>query len=359
MNEYNKYELLDKYLTGKLNEEELSAFEHFRAEDKEFAREVQESIELVGLMQDFEDTQTLKKQLAKNHESIPQSQPSKRNQTWFTIGIAASFSLLAVFSTLFTIGHFSSKKTVVTSPIQELSFQDLSDNVSEIQGNQENLELKIKEIESSIQTETSRNGTCFPLTNSGLLVTNYHVITEAKKVMIVSHTSDIPYNVEVIYKDKDLDLAILKITDTTFSNFGGIPYSIVNRIPKLAEGIYTLGYPKKEVVYGEGCVSSGSGYNGDTTKFEVSIPVNPGNSGSPVFDKYGNIIGLIDSKNKDKVGTSYVVKAEYLKSAIENLPDEYINEVTAFNQRNRIKWKSREEQVSTLLSKIYRVRVIK
>lgn len=359
MDTFDKYDLLDKFLKGTINPEEKLHFNQLIEVDPNFAQEVKESQELLTLMVEYKEEKDLRAQLSDHHS--PSNRPRKKNNNklWLITGIAASFSILAVFSTLFTLGYFNNVPADI-NPIQELSFEDLSKDVSKIQTSQEDIEQKIKEIEDQITNNTSRNGTCFPITTTGLLVTNYHVIKNAKKIKIESaFDSNESFAVKVVYKDKDLDIAILNITDSAFTKFERIPYAISNRKLKLSENLYTLGYPKKDIVFGEGSVSSYSGYNGDSTKFEVSIPVNPGNSGSPVFDKQGYIVGLIDSKNKNKVGTSYVIKSEYLNTVIDSISSDYNNSNAIFNQSNRLKWKKREDQVQQLTKFVYRVKVLK
>ncbi|WP_163202633.1 trypsin-like peptidase domain-containing protein, partial [Citrobacter koseri] len=71
------------------------------------------------------------------------------------------------------------------------------------------------------------------------------------------------------------------------------PYIIRKSNADLGEEIFTLGYPRNEVVYGMGYLSAKSGYNGDTLSYQIQMSVNPGNSGAPVFNKVGDIIGVL------------------------------------------------------------------
>jgi hypothetical protein len=61
-----------------------------------------------------------------------------------------------------------------------------------------------------------------------------------------------------------------------------------------------------------------NGYNGDTLKYQVSVPVNPGQSGSPLFDEQGNVIGVISAKNGSADGVSYAVKSSHMIHFFEN-----------------------------------------
>ena len=71
----------------------------------------------------------------------------------------------------------------------------------------------------------------------------------------------------------------------------------------IAEPIFTLGYPRDEIVYGEGYLSAKSGYKGDTLSCQISVAANPGNSGGPVFNHDGEVIGILSAKETEAEGS--------------------------------------------------------
>lgn len=75
-----------------------------------------------------------------------------------------------------------------------------------------------------------------------------------------------------------------------------------------------------EIKLTNGIVSSKTGFQGDITSYQISAPVQPGNSGGPLFDKQGNLIGIINSKHASAENVSYGVKSSYLTGLIELLP---------------------------------------
>src|SRR5678815_6365 len=97
------------------------------------------------------------------------------------------------------------------------------------------------------------------------------------------------------------------------------PYSIRKSSAELGEQIFTLGYPRDEVVYGEGYLSAKSGYSGDTTAYQVSISVNPGNSGGPVINHNGEVIGIISSKETNADGVVFAIKSQNIYKALEEI----------------------------------------
>jgi S1-C subfamily serine protease len=73
------------------------------------------------------------------------------------------------------------------------------------------------------------------------------------------------------------------------------------------------------VVYGEGYLSAKSGYYGDTTSYQISISVNPGNSGGPVIDKDGEVIGIISSKETNADGVVFAIKSKNIYTALKEI----------------------------------------
>jgi S1-C subfamily serine protease len=112
-------------------------------------------------------------------------------------------------------------------------------------------------------------------------VTNAHVVKNARNIA-VQNRSGASFYAKIVLLDVDKDLAILQIVDSNFKALSAIPYSISRSYTELASPIFTLGYPRDEIVYGEGYLSAKTGFDGDTLSCQVSIPANPGNSGGPV-----------------------------------------------------------------------------
>ena len=92
-----------------------------------------------------------------------------------------------------------------------------------------------------------------------------------------------------------------------------------NRIIRLGERVFTLGYPREDVVYGEGALSARSGFEGDTAFYQVSIPVNPGNSGGPLLDERGNLIGVVSGRQNDAQSAAFATKSSYLVRLVDSL----------------------------------------
>lgn len=158
------------------------------------------------------------------------------------------------------------------------------------------------------------------------MVTNNHVVEGASKVSI-GGTKDglsFEYAAEVIAKDSANDLAILRIVDSKFEGFGNIPYLPKTQLAEIGEDVFALGYPLvqtmgSDIKLSTGIISSQSGYQNDVTLYQISAPIQPGNSGGPLFDYNGNLIGVICAKHKGAENVNYAIKASYLMSLINSV----------------------------------------
>ena len=161
----------------------------------------------------------------------------------------------------------------------------------------------------------------------------------------------------MVYKDIKHDLAILFISDSNYQAVNYPPYLIEGKEAALGEYVYTLGFSKKDLVFGEGSVSSMTGFNEDTTAYQISIPVNPGNSGGPLISESGNVLGIISGKHMNIDGATYAVKSEYLLSIVDSLSGDTTLSKPVMARYNKIQWMKRKDQVKNLKPYIYKVQV--
>lgn len=168
------------------------------------------------------------------------------------------------------------------------------------------------------------SGTGFALDN-GYIATNYHVVENAKSIKVQGIKGDlsVEYNATVISTDKFNDLAIIKINDSRFNGFGSIPYRIKTSTSDVGENVFVLGYPLTtsmgdEIKLTTGVISSKSGFQGDVSLYQISAPIQPGNSGGPLFDGQGNLIGIVNAKHRGAENVSYAIKASYLNNLAES-----------------------------------------
>lgn len=180
----------------------------------------------------------------------------------------------------------------------------------------------IRKYEEEHNKPEQWTGTGFAV-QEGYVVTNYHVVDGAGKITIQGVTDIFNESVEaqVVAMDKDNDLAILKIKGDALE--WSLPYAIKTFTSDVGEDVWVLGYPLTSTMGDEiklttGVISSRSGYEGSVTMYQISAPAQPGNSGGPVFDKEGNLIGVVCSKHTEAENVTYAIKASCLRNLVES-----------------------------------------
>lgn len=167
-------------------------------------------------------------------------------------------------------------------------------------------------------------GTGFALKDK-YIITNHHVVDGARILKVRGINGDFTklYNAIVVAKDVTHDMAIIRIEDDEFNGFIDVPYTIKSGLSEVGEDVFVLGYPLMstmgdEVKLTTGVVSSRSGFQGDVSTYQVSAPIQPGNSGGPLFDSNGNVIGIVNAKHGQAENVGYAIKSPYAHLFIQN-----------------------------------------
>jgi S1-C subfamily serine protease len=211
----------------------------------------------------------------------------------------------------------------------------------------------------NISNTSPASGTGFGISSNGLIVTNSHVINGATKIKVKGVNGDFSksYIAKLIIEDKKNDLAIIQITDSVFSSLGTIPFTISTKSSDVGSNVFVLGYPLKammgdEIKLTNGIISSKSGFQGDVTSYQISVPLQPGNSGGPLFDANGNLIGVVNSKLTIGENVSYAIKSSYLTNLIDLLPS-----APKFPTVNSLTGKQLTEQVKLINKFVFIIEV--
>ena len=227
---------------------------------------------------------------------------------------------------IFKAQWLMSDKTVSSAYV---SFEDGAMRTSISATNENNTYIKLfpastDNINIAGNSASEWSGTGFALKN-GHIITNYHVIDGARSIEVhcVDGNASSDYTATVVATDKTNDLAIIKITDSRFHGFATIPYAIKTQVEDVGEDVWVLGYPLTQVLGNEiklttGVISSRSGYQGDVSTYQISAPVQPGNSGGPLFDSKGNVVGIINAGVPGADNVGYAIKTSYLKALVDS-----------------------------------------
>lgn len=351
--------LTEALVRGELLPAEAKAFEELRAADPETDQKVVAHLNLMKQLSEFGDQLRIKAELEDIHADVDVAAIRKRvlpgevivKRLWakhrFNVGIAASVALFTLMSTLMFTGYFVRKA-------------DLQDLRSEIQNNAKKQALinrgnaVVPKVQRGPVTEGKYGGTGFAI-GANYIITGYHIIKGADSLYIQNNAGD-AYKVRVVYTEPDYDVAVLQVTDPAFDKFTALPYSIKRSEADPAEDVFTVGFPGGKQVYNRGYLSSGTGYNGDTTAYQASIAVNPGNSGSPLLDGQGNIIGLIKNMQLRAEGVVFATKSSMLLQAIGEIPADSLDSKIPFSKKNKLAGLKRTDQVKKMEKYIFRVK---
>lgn len=209
----------------------------------------------------------------------------------------------------------------------------------------------------NVASEFSSSGSGFLISDKGYFVTNYHVIENAKEVWIDSkiNGSTKSSKAKVVVSDKNNDLAIIKVEgmyNLPQPVYGFNPNTVDVGTTIFAMGYPLLGYMGDEVKITDGIISSKTGFQGDISLYQISAPIQPGNSGGALFDKLGNLVGITNAGIPDAQNVGYAIKASYLKNLIELLPERVV-----LNSDSRISSLTFTEQIKRLQEFIVIVKV--
>ena len=328
MDELLLLEAVERYIRGEMTTDERTYFEELRKKNAEIDQLVVEHTYFLQGIEQYGQHKQFRHLLQETHVQLSESglldapkpgpkalvvnmwRKYKRN-----IAVAASIAgFISLLTTGLTISYNSkTDKASYTELINRINLTN--EEIKEIKKN------RSAGLPNSTRTEPTKidyRATGFLIDGKGYLVTNAHVAGRLKNIYVENSKGEY-YEARVLISDEQSDLAILKITDTAYKSINNLPYSIRKANADLGDQFFTLGFPRKEIVYGEGYVSAKSGSDGDSTAYQLTVSANPGNSGGPVINRSGEIIGIITGKDSKADGVVFAAKARNIFKLLDQL----------------------------------------
>lgn len=319
---------IERYLEGKMLPDEKAFFEELRLSTHEIDQMVVEHKLFLHQMQAYSERNNFGNTLENIHDQLANTGEinSTDQPTGFTGKVVMLWSrykrVAAIAASIAGItALFITALAMYFSPgVNQSQLERLSRDIEQIKQSQQVTNSTLKQVTESKMPKgavLTSGGTAFLINGNGFLVTNAHVLTGSG--VVVADKNGKEYNADILSVDKSRDLAVLKIDDKDFKPLNELPYSIRKVQPDLGEELFTLGYPRDEIVYNMGYLSATTGYKGDTSSCQISLTANPGNSGAPVFNKNGEIIGIISTKQTHAEDVVFALNANNIFKMVDSL----------------------------------------
>ena len=364
MDDITLIEQSEKYVRGEMNKEEYAQFEELRTKHPEIDQLISEYSFFLKELEKYSNKKNYINKLKIISSSITTKGfvNNKNNNgriinLWRkhkkTIAIAASIAVIVSISCATLISVFS--------PIKQDNLKPLVEKLKEQDVKYKNLENKIGELDNTAvqkpKIESKFRATGFMIdANNNILITNAHVVKEAAHKLVVENNKGDQYDAEAIFIDENNDIAMLQITDPAFEHLTPVPYTIKKNGVDLGERFFMMGFPKQEIVYSEGYVSAKNGHEMDSTCYQLSSAALEGNSGSPIINEQGEVIGVIASKENNENSIVYAIKSSQIIHSINEMKKIKENNLIQLPNKTNFNKTSRTNQIKRIQDYIFMIK---
>ena len=181
---------------------------------------------------------------------------------------------------------------------------------------------------------SASSGSGFAVSVDGYVITNHHVIEGCQKVVV--HTVEKDITAKIITYDPQNDLALLKGDFRPSTVF-----ALSNSSPELLQDVYVAGYPfgieiSTSVKVTKGIISSLTGIGNNFSNIQIDAALQSGNSGGPIIDEKGNIVGVAVAKLDSKFilenfgslpeNTNFGIKSAAVRNILDSNDVDYPSE---------------------------------
>lgn len=353
MSEEEKIALFDAYLRNQLSIKDRAAFETLKDKNETFKNDFENYQNLSLDIKNGEEYGLIKESLKEIHADLIHPKKSILVQAKFLIPIISAAAVLLFLLTVYPMNeNGDTAKAENTGAEDDYSPTENEEGAVEAtEAFEETDSIYYESIdEENFNGNSSSNllnepidylesiplGTSFQISENGYFITAKHLVHKKRYVQLHNKEQNLAFYTEVIYRDTLTDFALLKCSDSIASLLKPCPYKIRSTKPSLGDEVFTLGYPKADIVYTQGSISSSKGYHSDSLTFELSMASNDGNSGAPLFTKTGSFTGFIIANNSKKQSVTYIVQPAYIYDRIKQLDDKFdINMSKNYSQNSQ------------------------
>ena len=363
---------VERFANGEMSVQEKTYFEDLRKNNPELDQAVVEYLFFMNEIQKHSKAKNFKNALHEVESKLlnegfltkgSMAGKAKVLQLWGkykrTIAVAASIAgLVSIF--------IASVVSSVSNNGSDTNLKPLVEKLNSQESKTRQLETKLNKLEAGTTASKTpvkpRLDARFRATgflidaSNNYIVTNAHVVSQVQNNLIIENNKGDQFTATPVYVNKEMDIAIIKVTDSNFKKLPVLPYNIKKSSADLGETVFMLGFPKAEVVYGEGYISAHSGYNMDSLFCQLSTAANEGNSGSPVINRSGDLVGVINSMEKNADGVVFASKANNITKAIAEAKKITGNEDINFKGSNALRGLDRVSQVKKLQDYVFMVK---
>lgn len=365
MDNIQMLDAVERYIRGEMSSQERVYFEQLRKSNPEVDQLVVEHTMFLNQLDKFGEHKQFKAGLNEVHNSlfeagiIKEQAPKVKVFEMFRkhkkiLAVAASIAGFIALTIAGTVSYVSQKGH--QAQIEKLRW--------EMDNKVKNVDRKTNAaVQNAIKTITKApenvpvryGGTGFLIDGKGFLATNAHVVEGATSLVVHSNKGQ-EFRAKTVYINPATDMAIVQIVDNDFKPLSSLPYGIKKGTADLGAPLFTLGFPRDEIVYNEGYMSAKTGYKGDTLSCQIGVAANPGNSGGPVFNKNGEIIGIINTRLTQAQGVVFAVTARNIFISLEEMKKDTAFQNLKLPTSSSVKGLDREKQVEKIQDCIFMVR---
>lgn len=359
---------VERFVKGEMSPEEEAYFMDLRKNNPDVDQAVVEQIFFLNELNKFANTRDFRHQLHETEAILvkegminrsPLNKGSKVVFLWTrykrTIAVAASIAGLVSLGIGTIVSNLSTKP--------EQNIKPLVDKLHQQENKTRQIEKKVNQLAAASSQEMIPKVTAkFRATgfmidvNNNYIITNAHVVREAKNQLVIENNKGEQFSATSVYVNFENDLAVLKVTDENFKKLSPTPFSIKKQPADLGEQVFMLGFPKQEIVYGEGYVSARNGYKMDTIYCQLNTSANEGTSGSPVINKSGELLGIISSMETNAEGVVFAIKSNSIFAAIDAIKQLEGHDGIKITSQPSLKGVDRVQQIKKVQDYVFMVK---